>query len=85
VLVSPGLVDKVVSCEHFYSTPPKWCGFPSVMTGAPSAHLILSFRSSYCMQLCHHSCFVPCRSDHAGVMLGMGLGFTAGHVRLVHA
>lgn len=25
MLVSPGLLDKVVSCEHLYSTPPKWC------------------------------------------------------------
>lgn len=31
VLVSPGLLDKVVSCEHLYSTPPKWSDHAGVL------------------------------------------------------
>jgi hypothetical protein len=46
VLVSPGLMDKVVSCEHFYSTPPKWCAFSRVMTATPSLHLPMSSASA---------------------------------------
>ena len=72
VLVSAGLLDRVVSCEHLYSTPPKWCTQSSLwifVFGARSTHLSANERHSiagfvqemHCRTAVEH--FTPCACD----------------------